>query len=427
MLVWPPPLDTIAFMGFITLFLGVAWASAMRPRFGLAALIVCYPFPMTHAIAATTITTGKVALLAVLIGLACTDIRLLQPPRMLRLPLLALMCIGVFDAISSHWAHYPHAALHEAGKWFEYTLLAVAAAALWRRDPDIRSIRTTIEFSTLGVVLVALVYEFVAPSSFVHIGSVNFIRLSGTLDGPNQLGQFLVVATALLTYFVLHDGSKRSQCALFAALMALALTYSRSSLVAGIVVAGLLAWMHRRYARRLVLPATAAVMCIFLLGGVAFHRSKVASVSQFATRPYAALHSGGVGDRSELWHAALALWTSHPIFGIGADNFSLSLGSVGLPTIRTQANNLYLEQLADGGVILLVLTLALFATVLLATLRRGRGVATVATLGLIAIGLLDNPWYTPAVVAWWCIIVGITAAESPQQNKHALTRQVPTR
>ena len=397
-------------MGFVALFLGVAWASSVRPRYALGALIVCYPFPMTHAFASTTITTGKVALLAVLIGLACTNIRLLQPPRMLTWPLLFLICIGVFDILSAHWAHYPHAAIHEAGKWFEYALLTLVAAALWKRDPEDSFMRTTFEFATFAVVIVALLFEFIAPSSFVHIGAVNFIRLSGTLEGPNQLGQFLVAATALLTYYVLLDGSRRSQFFLFTTLVALALTYSRSSLVAGIVVLGILAWIHRTYVRRLFLPAAAAITLMLVLLGGALHVSQVSSLSQFVARPYGVVHSGGVGDRSELWHAALVLWKSHPILGIGADNFSLSLGRVGLPTIRTQANNLFFEQLADGGVILLALTLALFAAVLGVTYRRGSGVATAATLGLIAIGLLDNPWYTPAVVAWWCIIVGITTA-----------------
>ncbi|MHB8461061.1 MAG: O-antigen ligase family protein [Vulcanimicrobiaceae bacterium] len=419
MLVWPPPLDTIAFMGFVALFLGVAWASAVRPHYALGALIVCYPFPFTHAFASTTITTGKVALLAALLGLACTDIRLFLPPRMLRWPLLFLLCIGAFDALSAHWAHYPHAAFHEAGKWFEYALLALVAAALWKRDPEARSMRNVVECCTIAIVVVAVIYEFVAPSSFVHIGSFNFIRLSGTLDGPNQCGQFLVSATALLTYYVLADGSRRSQLALWTTLVALALTYSRTSLVAACVVIGVLAWTHRAYLRRLFLPLGAAACTVLLFIGIAVHLSHVTSLSQFAERNYAIAHSGGVGTRSELWHAALVLWKSHPLLGIGADNFTYSLASVGLPAIRTQANNLYFEQLADGGVVLLALTLALLAAVLVITLRRGSGVATAATLGLIAIGLLDNPWYTPAVVAWWCIIVGITTAGNTTGDHNA--------
>ncbi len=397
-------------MGFVALFLVVAWLSAVRPRYALGALIVCYPFPMTHAFASTTITTSKVALLAALLGLACTNIRLVNPPRLLRWPLVCFICIGTFDALSASWAQYPHAAIHEAGKWFEFALLAVVAASLWKRDPENRTFRGVIELCTFAVVIVAIIYEFAAPDSFVHIGSFNFIRLDGTLSGPNQLGQFLVPATALLTYYVLLDGSRRSQIALGTTLVAIALTFSRTALVASFFVIAIEAWMHRSYLRRLFLPVGTAIVAMAILVTIGLQVSHVSSWSQFANRQMSVVYAGGVGNRSELWHAAFTFWRAHPLFGIGADNFSLSLATVGLPMIRTHANNLYLEQLADGGIVLFALTLALLAAVLIVTFRRGSGIATAATLALMAIGLLDNPWYTPAAVAWWCIIIGITAA-----------------
>ena len=396
-------------MAFTALFIGVAWASAVRARYALIALLVSTPFGFAHTIATTTITSGKVALLGALLGLLCTDLRALHPPKALRWPLASLLAIAAFDATSALWSHVPHAALHETGKWLEYALLALVSAALWRRDPDLRSLRMAVEWCVLGVVLVALITERFAPSSFVQIGTATFPRLAGTLDGPNQLGQFLVVAIAWLAYYALRDGVRQSQIILTVALIAIAATFSRTALASAVFAVGFLAWHHRRYASRALAPLGAATLGIFALIGVAARRAHDGSLLNFAARPNAAIHAGGVGTRAELWHAAITLWQTHPWIGIGADTFSHSLASVGLPTIRTHANNLYLESLADGGIVLLALVIAMLVTIIAMTWRRGSGVALTATLALAAVGLLDNPWYTPAVVAWWCIMIGITA------------------
>jgi hypothetical protein len=58
--------------------------------------------------------------------------------------------------------------------------------------------------------------------------------------------------------------------------------------------------------------------------------------------------------RAELWGAALTIFRQHPLLGVGPDNFRHIYGAyLGLPTWddRVHANNLYLELLADVGVI----------------------------------------------------------------------------
>ena len=60
-----------------------------------------------------------------------------------------------------------------------------------------------------------------------------------------------------------------------------------------------------------------------------------------------------VVGRLELWGAALRLIQAHPWLGVGPDNFRHLYGALlGLETWdeRIQANNLYLEILADVGV-----------------------------------------------------------------------------
>jgi hypothetical protein len=58
--------------------------------------------------------------------------------------------------------------------------------------------------------------------------------------------------------------------------------------------------------------------------------------------------------RAELWSAALSMVSQHPLLGVGPDNFRHLYGAyLGLPASddRVHANNLYLELLADVGVL----------------------------------------------------------------------------
>ena len=86
-----------------------------------------------------------------------------------------------------------------------------------------------------------------------------------------------------------------------------------------------------------------------------------------------------VVGRLHLWGAALRLIQSRPLLGVGPDNFRHLYGAqLGLETWdeRVQANNLYLEILADVG----LLGLAAFLWVVGAPLMMGRRSLTVGSL-----------------------------------------------
>lgn len=68
--------------------------------------------------------------------------------------------------------------------------------------------------------------------------------------------------------------------------------------------------------------------------------------------------------RIDLWHAALQMWQQRPLWGVGPDNFRRLYGSyLGMKHFddRIYANNLYLESLANAG---LMGTLALLAVLI---------------------------------------------------------------
>jgi O-antigen ligase len=133
------------------------------------------------------------------------------------------------------------------------------------------------------------------------------------------------------------------------------------------------------------------------------------------------LYAGGVGNRSELWHAAWRMWLAHPVLGVGAGNFELLLPAYGVFGVRTHANSWYLQSLAEGGIALFAATIALLVAVIAGLagahpLRRLRAaspwvVAGVgATLALTVHQTVDYLVFYPKVGGAWWLLLGIAAA-----------------
>jgi O-Antigen ligase len=128
-----------------------------------------------------------------------------------------------------------------------------------------------------------------------------------------------------------------------------------------------------------------------------------------------------VVGRLDLWGAALKLIAAHPVVGLGPDNFRHYYGAeLGLEgwDERIQANNLYLEILADLGVV----GLAAFGWVVFGPLRSvakgvrfGDPIALGVALAMGAFllhGLLDAFLaFTPTAVLFW-LLLGL--AQKPQ-------------
>lgn len=132
-----------------------------------------------------------------------------------------------------------------------------------------------------------------------------------------------------------------------------------------------------------------------------------------------------VVGRLDLWGAALRLIASHPILGLGPDNFRHFYGAeLGLEgwDERIQANNLYLEVLADFGIVGFAVFIWVLVEPLRSALLRLRALEAVDAylalgigLGISAFllhGMLDSFLaFTPTALLLW-LLLGL--AQNPQ-------------
>jgi O-antigen ligase len=123
-----------------------------------------------------------------------------------------------------------------------------------------------------------------------------------------------------------------------------------------------------------------------------------------------------LGTRAILWSAALDLWRSSPLVGIGAGNFEFDVGMVGHPEVRTHANSLYLQALSETGLVGFAATLfmlwTVFSTFARAFSRRPLLIGVFA--GNVALALhqvFDYLWFFPKIGVFWAILLAIGVVE----------------
>ncbi|MEO7040150.1 MAG: O-antigen ligase family protein [Candidatus Elarobacter sp.] len=408
------PVDLISALVYLACAVVVALLTRRRPALGVAALLLLAPFDLARYVGPTTITTLKAGLLGMLVALAFSrpDIAAFRtaPVRAL---LYAFGALLLAVALSALHAQYPGAVLREGLKDGEYLLLFVGAIVAFATDPDDRPFWRVLEAAVGLVSLSALAEYLVGAHSGIFLHGHSFPRIAGALEGPNQLaGYFGVVLPVLVARALVHRDRALVAVIVLAAVTDL-LTLSRAGIIGagiGVVVVLLVLRPFRGDAVRF---ATVLVLVVGL--GVALALRAGVPVGYFSLdqAPQTADH---LANRSQLWHAAIVLWQSSPLVGVGAGNYELELGAVGLPGVRTHANSIYLQSLAEGGVIGLLATVALFVTTIVVLARSGvRRPLVVGALGaavaLASHQILDDLFFFPKVASAYWLVVGVAIAE----------------
>lgn len=412
-----PHLDAVSTLWFCLVGIGTTVITLRRVALGPAVLVMADPFAFARYAGGTTITSFKVALLGVFIALILRGHVALPRSTAVRATVLILLSLIAATAATVPEAPFRSAALRETFKAAEYAFVFLAAWWCSRVDRGAQSFLGTAAALAVLVVSVNAWHDFVVPRSGVLIDGITVTRIAGFLEGPNQLASWLGIA--LPAAVAACDVEILLGFAIVLGVAALVLTLSRAGIAqAAVALAGAIAVRRasvRRYAALILVAMSLALGTLMvtknLSGAILYSKTIVPSVDP-----------GGTGSRQILWTSALAMARAHPLLGVGAGNFELLLSAYGAPQrVRTHANSLYLEALADGGIVLLVPTLiAAVLPPLLLIFRRRASVFSVAIgitgLALAAHGILDDvTFYTKVGQLWW-VVAAVALAQVDDAN-----------
>ena len=416
----PVPLELVSTLLFAAAFAGIAWVTYYKPPAGVFAMIVCDPFDFSRTVGATSVTLPKIVLIGVIVGLILRRAPL-APLFDRRARALIAGAIGIFvaTALSAIPAEYIDAVARETLKALQNVATFGAAAVAFAADPDDEYIWAAVSIATVSVCLLALAQEFtIAPSGVLIHGQV-YPRIAGPLEGPNQLAGYFDLAITMLVAGLARGRLQRLTLAILClALLTDLLTLSRAGFIGLIPGVALALALTRRFdVRRAGAIAIAAIVAV----GVVLAR--IGALSRYGSFVEVD-QDNGLATRQTLWTAAIKMWLSDPGLGVGAGNFELQTPSVGLIGVRTHANNLYLQALAEGGVLLfsaVVWTIVAAMTTMLKSRARGPlmiGIAA-ATLALATHELVDYLTFFPKVGGYWWVLLGtgIGALGTPESAR----------
>ena len=234
-------------------------------------------------------------------------------------------------------------------------------------------------------------------SSFTFVSGGDVVeRVQGSFGHPNEYGGFLAVLIPLaLGIAASRSFSARARSfagtALLLAVPALFYSYARGPVLA--LTAGLMIWVAV-LRPKLALPVAAVIAVGAIL------------VAPPALKERFSESTGGdVTLRSDIWRGALTIYSDHPVLGVGPNNFAEAYSA--LPTelpgaaqrrllhtsqilVPPYAENLYLNILAEQGIVGLTALLVFLVGALLTVYRgarvrdpRGRAVCFGAGAGLL--------------------------------------------
>ena len=412
------PLTPWSIAGFLFVISASLYLGARRSPLVLLALAFSVPFAGYRDVAQTTLTIPKCVAFGSALGLVLSG---LDPrPRSLPARLLLVMGALLLVPIAASAAHAQDLGLvgREFFKQAEYLVFFwCAAIAVENIRGASRYLVWGVAAATFFVATLALVQAFSgnAPSA-VLVNGYAVPRVASTLEGPNQLAGFLEAALPIL-WTSSFGGFALASYDAGASWAALILSGSRAGALMSAISYGLLFRLSRAAAMRWIAVSVCGVALGFATLGYWFAFRAHASwsdIERFLLLDVNA-QAGGVGTRAQLWPAALALFRRDPLLGIGAGNFPLQLPSVGIFGVATGASSLWLQTLAEEGIVGIV-ALAAFVWMAVRETYRLRAssvlavAAFLATVNLYAHQIVDNLFFFPKVAELYWLLLGAAAA-----------------
>jgi O-antigen ligase len=304
-----------------------------------------------------------------------------------------LRCVSFWSAAAMYlavvlgsaiWAHDSHAALHQATDLAKNLLIVyvLVEAFATRRSQRIAVWTLVVTAACLAALSVAQAVTSSYSNQLLglaqaHIqqitGSQNGYRSAGPVGDANFYGLALASAVPLAVLRIRDEARAAVRLAalacLFVILAAIVYTYSRGALVALAVGAVLLVAMLR-----------VPIAVVVIAGGLFVVSALVVLPSDYRDRAI----NIATSDHSLQGHAgsqevALALFTDHPLLGVGADNYRSVYLPVALRVHLVDAastvHNVYLAILSETGFV----GLSAFLGALVVVLRRSARMRKQAT------------------------------------------------
>ena len=420
------PLTLLSALLFICIGIAGAIITVRRPQWSMGLIAFAIPFAFYRDILGTTVTLEKIIVIGVAAGLVLRGAPLVPASMSARRILLAGLIVLGTIVISSVQAMYIWPVVREALKQIEYLVMFWCAASLViDRGEDTRWLEggvaaavSIVAFDAIGQAL------FGGAPSGVWVDHQALPRVAGPLEGPNQLAGFLEAALPLLVLSPLlrrRELGALQWVAIAATMMALVLSQSRAGIAVAILGFAIVWFIDREIGRKALVPFLAGT-CAGLVVALGWYWGATHDAREVLTYLFRLVlpqNPGGVGTRNELWEAAIALFAQHPLFGAGAGNFEFLLPTVGLQGVQTHANSVWLETLAEQGVIGFAALVGLLVVVLrelFIGLRRSWLVqaALVATLCLLLHQVFDDLFFFPKIgMLWWLLIGAAAGALAP--------------
>ncbi len=393
-----------------------AIATWRKPALGVGLLLCSTPFDLSQSIGPTTLQIPKTILFGIFFGLLIRQTSFdLFKESLLKPVLQTLALISILSCASTVGSDYKVEGIRQTLKAFEYAATFLVCLVALRETPDRKLMQIAFATVSTAVLILALPESLKGAHSFVLVHGVAVPRIAGPLEGPNQLAGFLETVSPVFLALAFFK-SPRWIFMFLLCLIADILTQSRSGLIA-LLSSSLASVLFFRFgtlkqlisrSRVTVILVTASLIAVAILSRSLLRFGGVSTPDTGAT---------GLGTRSELWNAAIVLWKTHPILGIGPGNFEFELPRAGVTDAQTHANSLYLQTLSEGGVLALGALVAFVYSLIRLNWRFARNdefafAALVAALALFGHQIFDDVLFFPKVALPAMILFGSAAGLS---------------